>query len=718
MILFSPGQVFTQELKKMQASIVPEEDASSIIVRDPNEAILIIYSTIANMSFDERNRGIISVDNPYQGVYHVHLHPGTNRVVFTAEGYLPLQVRYYIEKKNFKEARISVASEAEGESTGILVVMSTPTKATVYLDGMKMGQETTVQLRNAPVGPHEVTVEKDEYQAYTEKVEIKEDEVTTVSAILQPNFAPLTIRSDPAGARLFLNNSPRGVTPYNQDRQPAGEYTIRLIHPPYFHDLETRVTVERSLPVDLNLVLQQAFGSVLINSQPPGARIIANDLDDWGVTPITRDTVLSGSYSLHLEQELHAPFDTSFAVEDGKAVTIMANLIPAFGTAVIASEPAGMSVYVDGVRQLGVTPLTAQLGLGQHTVEIKDELYEDYSESIIVRVGDTETVSATMVRKRGTVQLFPNPPEAVIFVNGDSLGIAAQILRDYEIGEYIVEARLAGYQPLRQTITVEHGRTKVVELNLLETGGPEPLPTASLDLQLRFVSADGTPNRLEAGETGAIWVTVQNRSATLVRDLTVQVDARGIALPGLRLPGSSAIDTIPPNDQKQIRIPVEADLSTKNQDVQLVVSIHDENGVPLVAESVSFETIAVRPTTLTINSEIRVNDSQRGMAYGNSNGHFEPGEAAEFIVQVQNSGRVIMRDVVLTVSLVPNSKVYYLNKYNRFKLGQLPPGRRRNVAFGLAASRDYAGATIPVQLTVSDRTGLNRLERRVNIPVD
>jgi len=103
-ILIQP--IFSQELKEMEIERVPESEESSVIVRNPNEAILIVHSKILVLNF-ESNISIIGVDNPYQGEYRVHLHPGTNLITFKSDGYKPIiNERFHIPKKEYKEVKI------------------------------------------------------------------------------------------------------------------------------------------------------------------------------------------------------------------------------------------------------------------------------------------------------------------------------------------------------------------------------------------------------------------------------------------------------------------------------------------------------------------------------------------------------------------------------------------------------------------------------------
>ena len=83
-ILIQP--IFSQELKEIDIETVPESESMTFVIRNTNEAFLIVHSTIPNLQF-ESNRAIIEVDNPDPGEYRLHLEPGTHIITFKAEGY-------------------------------------------------------------------------------------------------------------------------------------------------------------------------------------------------------------------------------------------------------------------------------------------------------------------------------------------------------------------------------------------------------------------------------------------------------------------------------------------------------------------------------------------------------------------------------------------------------------------------------------------------------
>lgn len=104
-ILIQP--IFSQELKEMEIEHIPESENVRLMVRNSNESILIVYSTIPDLNF-ESNRGIINTDHLDQGEYRLHIEPGTHIITFKADGYIKKKQRFYIPAKTHKEVKIKL----------------------------------------------------------------------------------------------------------------------------------------------------------------------------------------------------------------------------------------------------------------------------------------------------------------------------------------------------------------------------------------------------------------------------------------------------------------------------------------------------------------------------------------------------------------------------------------------------------------------------------
>lgn len=178
---------FSQELKEMEIERIPESESSHYIVRNPNEAILIVHSTISNLQF-ETIRDRINVDKPDPGEYILHLPPGTNLITIKADGYLPVKERFYIEKKKYEEVRIK------------------PKKQAVIQEQVVIQEQAVIQKLK------EMVIE-----------EVPESE-SSPYFVINPNEAVLTVHSTIPGVQFESNQV------IKVDNSNPGQYKVHL-HP-------------------------------------------------------------------------------------------------------------------------------------------------------------------------------------------------------------------------------------------------------------------------------------------------------------------------------------------------------------------------------------------------------------------------------------------------------------------------------------------------------
>lgn len=106
------------------------------------------------------------------------------------------------------------------------------------------------------------------------------------------------------------------------------------------------------------------------------------------------DIVLGGAGVKQVTQVTQAPTVAATAAPSLQPVA-------ASGSLSVASSPSGATIYVDGVQR-GITPATIPgLFAAGHTVLLKMDGYQDYSASVTISAGQTQTVSATLVQAAG-----------------------------------------------------------------------------------------------------------------------------------------------------------------------------------------------------------------------------------------------------------------------------------------------------------------------------
>ena len=153
----------------------------------------------------------------------------------------------------------------------------------------------------------------------------------------------------------------------------------------------------------LHLLVTPVLASVSIDGTPAG------EVPETGVL-IIRD-IVPGTHYIHVAKQGYTPETITATVGRNEIMKVPVTLSPASsGPLTITSNPAGAHIFLDG-QDAGMTPLTIpDLAMGMHTLVLKMDGYQDYTEQITVTSEGT-TVSASLVPTpaQGGIRLSLSP---------------------------------------------------------------------------------------------------------------------------------------------------------------------------------------------------------------------------------------------------------------------------------------------------------------------
>jgi len=112
-------------------------------------------------------------------------------------------------------------------STGSLTVISSPSDATVQLDGEESGQ-TTVTLSDLTAGEHSVSIDEIGYSTWNRSVQVTGGRPSVVTAVLTPDVGSIKVISYPSGAMIYLDGEEKGNTPQRLSDIPVGTHVVTL----------------------------------------------------------------------------------------------------------------------------------------------------------------------------------------------------------------------------------------------------------------------------------------------------------------------------------------------------------------------------------------------------------------------------------------------------------------------------------------------------------
>ncbi|HQD26136.1 MAG TPA: PEGA domain-containing protein, partial [Methanoculleus thermophilus] len=192
----------------------------------------------------------------YRGAINlINVEAGT----YTAQAKWPRASDFY--GKGFDSNTVTfevIAPNAIIPATGFLYVSSTPSGASIYVDGIYKGV-TPLEYSEISAGSHQVKITRSGYYDHTQTTSVTAGKTATVSATLSPiPQAPVTgtldVRSTPSGANIYIDGEYKGVTPKVISGLSEGSHQVKITRNGYYdYTRTTSVTAGKTATVSATL---------------------------------------------------------------------------------------------------------------------------------------------------------------------------------------------------------------------------------------------------------------------------------------------------------------------------------------------------------------------------------------------------------------------------------------------------------------------------------
>ena len=280
----------------------------------------------------------ISFNGDYRGLSPITIYdvwPGEYTITAEKDGY-----RTYTTTTSVSSGtRSSVYCPLSSISTaGSLYVLSDPSGANIYLDANYKGK-TPMTINNIASGTHILEIDRSGYYDWKSTVDVPVGGTKTISATLNPmpvsTVGWLYVASSPGGASVTLDGSPVGQTPYSGSLKlsniAAGTHTVSLSLPGYAA-YSTPATVNPNTVTEVSAILSKASpasstGALSVSSTPAGANVFL-DNNFVGITPLTMDSVATGTHTVTLQMTGYQDYSVTTPVNAGATSTVAAALLP------------------------------------------------------------------------------------------------------------------------------------------------------------------------------------------------------------------------------------------------------------------------------------------------------------------------------------------------------------------------------------------------------
>jgi len=396
---------------------------------------------------------------------------GKHTIKFSLSGFKDWEkeINVMADEQMTYDVKLMPGSSTKVEATtGILLVRSEPTGATVYVDGIEKG---TTLFQNADIGAgeHEIRVQKNMYHPYTEILNIQPDMISEIEAILKPNFGKLSINSLPNDAVVMINRQIKGKTPYSIDKIESGSYNIQISKDLY-HTHEENFIITDGSENTRDIRLTPAFGKLAVITSPTGAEVIL-DAQSRGATPSELDELPSGNYHLTLTKDLFQTIDLDIVIEDGKNLELNLKLEARSGILSITGKPNGAEIQANE-KKIGNLPLKDYRiaeGMVELTASAKD--YHSQTEFMNIQRDQSYEHVFNLERHSGKLIVITEPPDANVYLDGEGKGKTPSILDGIPIGSHTLKIDHPSFLPQSETFTLALNEKKEFRLKLMTYEG-------------------------------------------------------------------------------------------------------------------------------------------------------------------------------------------------------------------------------------------------------
>jgi len=212
-------------------------------------------------------------------------------------------------------------------------------------------------------------------------------------------------------------------------------------------------------------------GTIRLQSLPATARVEIDGEPTQLRTPTIITSLTPGEHRLALTLNGYRRWEEKVLMADGDRINLDIRLEPtATGSLDISSVPFQSWIFIDGRATPKVTPATVDgLPVGTHTVLLRQEGYEDWTQAVVVMENTQIPVTASLKPAkglRGNLNVQTYPPGARVSVDSSLSGEETPTtLFNLMAGVHVVELEKEGDKAWRDEVSIREEATS----NLLVT---------------------------------------------------------------------------------------------------------------------------------------------------------------------------------------------------------------------------------------------------------
>lgn len=274
------------------------------------------------------------------------IRPGAYQVAVTVPGYSDWQDTLTVTTADSQRLLVNPAI-----LPGAVSFASQPPKATVRVineqgESQILGQ-TPITQHSLEAGDYTLQIRAPRYQLHERRLTVNGRGIEqTVSTTLNPDWATITISTEPEDVSVLIDGEPAGTTATPVD-VPSGQHQLTLRAPGYRDEL-IDLEVIAEVPQDLGpIVLVPASGVLKLGSEPSGANVTV-DGEFAGRTPLTVELKPGREHLVQLSRAGYNRRSFTLSLARGTTDHRTLTLTPQLGEVTFEITPESAELVVNG----------------------------------------------------------------------------------------------------------------------------------------------------------------------------------------------------------------------------------------------------------------------------------------------------------------------------------------------------------------------------------
>ena len=315
--------------------------------------------------------------------------PGRYSVQASREGYRPLQADIEVKRGGLQTFTLTL-EELPGR---IHFQLQPDVDYRVFVDEAPLptAEDGVTEIA---AGTHQLRIETDRYLPVSAQLEIAgRGQAQQFAYQLQPGWADVTIRSEPAGAQVHIDAVLQGVTPLVTEVM-GGEHSVELSLEKFkTTSMQHAFTAGTEVQLD-NIVLSPADGRLAISSEPAGATISVAGVFH-GTTPATLSLASTQQHSVRLSKPGYQLVDKALTLAPDESQQLAVTLPAQYGIVFVTTRPADAALKIDG-KPAGDATRRLRLTTRPHTLSFSKPGYLSQQVTVTPSAGVSKNVDITL----------------------------------------------------------------------------------------------------------------------------------------------------------------------------------------------------------------------------------------------------------------------------------------------------------------------------------